>query len=571
MICVNTNLSNELIYPCDRLIQSLDLKTGTNSLITEFQFDPRCIQTLGSNVAVGGVHETRPNRGPSPKGLFAIHNRETNETISQDLGELINNSIGLYTEPGVAETSQIKAIVCNNDNGLYFTDIDNSRIALTGTIKFPAPLNHASISPSRKTIVVCGDTQQIYLCPRDGDRPYLANTGTGSSSSGSSVRGGWQTLETLDTWSEYGFSTGFHSSGVVFGVAFQPGVAQLFDMRNLAEPLTQIYSTRPKEWPGAFRCLKFSQGPDDLLFISEQMGRVHAIDLRNFSNHQILMVPPQLSEGFGTATEGDIINQEGGKDTIQFYDDMLKSGEAFPLVVNETEVHQMFSENTNNSPPMILDYDEYPPLSNTSVMEDQPLDLHIDLPVLEEDDTPLPPLGSWPLPPPSSAARRASTSMISGSGNGIRDLRMDGVSLSTRRTSGGSSSNGGRGSLSPPPAAGSHGTQISGTGRNSGYFYRGRRMSATQIYQSLRHLTSPTITTSSNTMWNSGRQFDALQHHYPMHPVINTRSSQTEHGVSGIAWTDSEGGGLVVGTEFGVGVWAVDQVARRTFPDYEKR
>lgn len=580
MICTNTALPNELIYPCDRTVRSIDLKTTSNKLITQFDFDPRCIQTLGNNVAVGGLHDTRPNRGHSPKGLFAVYNRETNQTLSQELGELINNSISLYTEPGASETSPIKAIICNNDNRLYFADVDNSRIALTGRIKFPAPLNHASISPSKKTIVACGDTQQIYLCPRDGDRPYVANTGTGSTSSGSTIRGVWQTSETLDTWSDYGFSTGFHSSGIVFGVAFQPGVAQLFDMRNLAEPLTQIYSTRPKDWPGAFRCLKFSQGPEDLLFISEQMGRVHMIDLRNFSNHQILMVPPQLSEGI-YSTEENIV-QEGGKEIIQLYDDMLKSGEAFPLVVNETEVHQMFAEHSNSNAPTITGYDDFPPLDANNLRSNHDNDIA----VLEEDAplrTPLnAPLGS-PLGPSRfsrySVERRASTSIISG--DTISELRMDGVSLSARRTSGSSSTGSGIVSLSPPPPAARSNPSTGSSGQSNGLYYRGRRMSATQTYQSLRYLTSPTSLAPSSGSgnnfgggWSSGagnRHFDATQHHHPMHPTINTRSPQTEHGVSGIVWTDFEGGGLVVGTENGVGFWPVDQVARRTFPDYEKR
>lgn len=598
--------------------------TGTNKAITEFTFDPRCVQTLGSNVAVGGLHDMRSTRNHNAKGLFAVHNRDTDETLCQELGELINNSISLYSEPGTAETAQLKAIICNNDSKLYFADIENSRIALTGRIRFPHPLNHASISPSRKTIVACGDTQQIYLCPRDGDRPYLANTGTGSSSSGRDIGlpAGWQTTETIDTWSEFGFSTGFHSSGVVFGVAFQPGVAQLFDIRNLSEPLTQIYSTRPKEWPGAFRCLKFSQGPEDLLFLSEQMGRVHIVDLRNFSNHQILMVPPQLSEdgeiGGMTSGMGDsaIESQEGsggshGHGTIQFYDDMLKSGEAFPLEVNATEVHQMLADHSSSSP-IIFDNHEFPPLTGDLARRRRDSD---DLAI--EDEDMVPSMGGssgsarnsadWHGVTPS--IRRTSTSMIND--NGIRDLRMDGVSLSTVRRGSVSGSTGPRPQQSPPPATqtgptasqpqfGQPVAQVQSSSSSLDPYnviYRGRRMTTNQMYNSLRYLTNTSGGSGSGSTSGSGltsgsaigslsglgpsfslsyrTSFDASRHHHPVHPsaggVGGTRNVQTERGVSGIAWTDFEGGQLVVGTDSGVGVWSVDQVARRTFPDYEKR
>lgn len=633
LICVNTASSNELIYPCDRVVRSIDLKTGNNKPITEFSFDPRCIQTLGSNVAVGGLNDARPSRGHSSKGLFAVHNREQNETATQELGELINNSISFYSEPGTSETSQLKAIVCNNDNRLYFTDIETSRIAITGRIKFPAPLNHASISPNRKTIVACGDTPQIYLCPKDGDRPYVANAGTGSTSSGRLPRGNWQTTETIETWSEYGFSTGFHSSGVVFGVAFQPGVAHLFDIRNLSEPLTQIYSTRPKEWPGAFRCLKFSQGPEDLLFLSEQMGRVHVVDLRNFSNHQILMVPPQLSEsagGSGCVDEGE----SDGRDIIQFYDDMLKTGEAFPWEVNETEVHQMQTEQHINSS-SVFDYDEFQQLN--SVAEQRQYGVHrtvaADDVAVEDDEMPSAP-SLISAPPP---LRRTSMSTIS-SDNGIRDLRMDGVSLSTMRRGSGSFGNNG---INPaqimqqsPPSQASSNNQFRHQSPNSlpsfvipssySAYSRGRRMSANQMYNSLRYLSGSgsgsgsgsrsgssfgsgsgsvgggggllgtrSNSTGASSMAPFGRPFDATRHHFPSHSVISStaatamasttstgglvsaavtaRNAQTERGISGIAWTDYEGGKLVVGTDSGVGVWSVDQVARRTFPDYEKR
>lgn len=493
--------------------------------------------------------------------------------MCQDVGELINNSIALYTDGDAG----LNAIVCNNDNGLYFVDVAPERIEITQRMKFAAPLNHASISPSRKTIVACGDTQQIYLCPRDGDRPYSAGTGRGRTSSGtdSNSGAGWNITETLGTWSDYGFSTGFHNSGVVFGVAFQPGVAQLFDMRNLSEPLTQIYSTRPKEWPGAFRCLKFSGGPEDLMFVSEQMGRVHVVDLRNFENHQVLMVPEELSSLGGNSDHFGQNTNETGESVINLYEDMLKSGEAVPPVVNELEVHQMFSDQPVNS--NILDYDEYPPLPGDTERRGSSSE---DSAILEDEDMRVSPSESWAGVTPNM--RRASTSMISAD-SGIRDLRMDGVSLSNSRSGGG----GGVGlQLSPTvaPLQSSSSqlpnlTSVAGSGYSVYYLSRhvSRRMSQATLINSLRYLTSASGSGSGGLAHSSSYgapayRFDAGLHHHPPHHIpSSSRSSQTEHGVSGIAWTEYEGGKLVVGSDNGVGVWDIDGVARRTFPDYERR
>lgn len=571
-MCVNTSNPAELLYPCDQSVRALDLKTGANSEVIDFTFDPRCLGTLGNYVAVGGLQELRNSRGHNPKGLFALYNRETGEMAYQDIGGLINNSITLYSDG--EHDSELKAIVCNNDNKLYFLDLAYSSIQITQGMKFSAPLNHASISPNRKIVVACGDTQQIYLCPRDGDRTIYPGMGTGSTSSGVDTTSGsrWRLKETLSTWSDYGFSTGFHASGVVFGVAFQPGVVQLFDMRNLSEPLTQIYSTRPKDWSGAFRCLKFSSGPEDLLFVSEQMGRVHAIDLRNFENHQILMVPDQLSSvrTYSQPTEETgISSSNSNKSVINLYEDMLKSGEALPPVVNDTEVDQMLSD--HGMVTVVGDFDEFSDFSRRSSAEDSSA-------IVEDDDTPTPNAAftteGWNGVTPNM--RRASTSVLSPD-SGIRDLRMDGVSLSNSRPIG----------LSGSPTAPSQytGTQrsnssSSGTGYNVQHLSRhlSRRMSQTTLINSLRYLASATsnVGTSNgaghyNGYSTSMYRFDAGLHHHPPHHSPSIRASQTEHGVSGIAWTEHEGGKLVVGSDSGIGVWNVDGVARRTFPDYERR
>jgi len=189
----------------------------------------------------------------------------------------------------------------------------------------------------------------------------------------------------------------------MFGGAFQDGMSRLYDVRNLNIPLAKIKSTRPNELMGAFRCLKFSNGPEDLMFLSEQMERVHIVDLRDFDNHQVLTVP-------GTFSCSD-------------YTEALTTNELAPL--------------------------------------------------------------STPASPPAGQSES---------------------------------------SLSP----------------------------SSPIIQSYQ---------------------DVVSHHQPSRfPRLQPRQTQqSEYGLSGISWTDHNGGSVVVGTGNGIGVWKIDGWARRTFPSFTIR
>lgn len=340
MVCVSTKFTNEVIYPRDNNIFALNLSTGLTHKVTTFNFSPGCIQTSKDLIAVGALQQLgqAPHTNPDYRGLFAVHNRQTGTKLSKAIGGCINNSICLYSE---AEHSQYKALISNNDMYLYIVDINNSDIQISTKISFLASLNHASISPDRKTIVACGDVRQLYVChPEEPCRSSLTAVNT--------TKNNWRVSDQLNVSSSYGFSTSFHESGVIFGGAFQDGVANLYDMRNLSHPLTRIYSTRPNNYLGAFRSLKFSQGLSDMVVISENESRVHIIDVCNFSNHQVLTIPEKLTffnpqsytATFAANSEGreDISKQSWstGYDSrlIQQYDEMIVSGDALKYVPN---------------------------------------------------------------------------------------------------------------------------------------------------------------------------------------------------------------------------------------------
>lgn len=244
----------------------MDLFSGKDSVVAEFDFRPRCLQNYKDVLVTGGLHEDH-GVGGSQKGLLAVHNMVTGDQVSRDLGDLINNSVCLYSDTN----DKIDAIVCNNDCSLYFLEIMDSQCVVSDSMRLDTPFNHASISPDHKTVVACGDNPNIIICNRKGTS-------------------GWTMSDNLNSGSDSGFSTAWHSSGILFGVAFQDGTARLYDIRNLKQPLTEIKSSCP-EMAGAFRCIKFSNGCEDMLFLTEQVERVHVVDIRDFDNHQVLTVP----------------------------------------------------------------------------------------------------------------------------------------------------------------------------------------------------------------------------------------------------------------------------------------
>lgn len=407
-----------MFYPCDRAIHSLDLSNGKDTVVADFDFEPRCLQTTANVIIGGGLQDltdirdtgrdSRLSASPA-RGLFAVHNRYTGDYYSGELGDFINNAVSLYED----SPTRLRAVVCNNDCSLYFTDIHNSSFEVSESIKLTSPLNHAAVSPDGKMIVACGDTPKLMMLTQGESQ-------------------GWSLNKVFDSKSDRGFSVAFHPSGVVFGAAFEDGMARLYDTRSLKMPLAEIKTTRPMEMNGAFRCLKFSTGPEDLVFISEQMHRVHIVDLRDFQNHQVLTVPTLLSP---------------------------------------------------------------PPSSNDNDHDDSPSGPTLSSPALSSSSSP--PASSSPS---SSAASSA-----------------------------------------PRPVLQSF-EEVMGVAYDAGSEFD--RYRVTNGY------------------------FDPSTQAYTPAYARYSRYGHDDSGISGLTWSEHDGGCLVVGTDTGVGLWKVDGWGRRTFPAY---
>lgn len=216
------------------------------------------------------------------KGLFSFYNPEFDQLNTVKVGEMINNDVTLYK----STNNSFQSYICNNDTFLYCVDINNSDLKCFNRINCESNtcLNNVIKNPtSDKILTATGDSSLIFLIDPTSKDSIIKTIKSGHDSGG--------------------FGVDYHANGLLFSTVFQDGVCQIYDIRNLSQNLIEIKSTRPGHQSGAFRVVKFSPENDlnDLLIISEHVGRVHLIDLRNLNydnvdDHQVVVIPSALTK-----------------------------------------------------------------------------------------------------------------------------------------------------------------------------------------------------------------------------------------------------------------------------------
>ncbi|EDO19346.1 hypothetical protein Kpol_1036p93 [Vanderwaltozyma polyspora DSM 70294] len=340
----NTTTKDKKYLSSNRLIS--EFNTPSNCVV-DFNFKPRCFTESNGLIACGGLigpddkgfptnwsrlsHEV--NNGvqlPPPaspiklsnssvlqdhsnysnqnlwKGILSIHNTETGVSQSLIMGQFINNCVTMHSKGN----QEVDLYSCNNDNHMYQCNISNRGVELVrrySDLKFA--LNNVALSNDASLMVISGDSNKFALYRKNEiDGQFSLSYDTQPQWGNSTAR-----VERIPRFalpdntsavdhiyeapnSDHGFYSSFSENDLQFATLFQNGVCLLYDVRKMSSPLAEINSTRPYSHSGAFRVCKFSYGLDDLLFISEHQGRVHVIDTRNFTNHQVIMIPDKFKE-----------------------------------------------------------------------------------------------------------------------------------------------------------------------------------------------------------------------------------------------------------------------------------
>ncbi|GEQ68000.1 hypothetical protein JCM33374_g1666 [Metschnikowia sp. JCM 33374] len=295
--------TGQVFHTVDENIRVLSMKSRRHKLgslrsrnYVSLPYRPRCFHHApGGLVVTGGVLTTSSKAysmnlpalasefachsyRKQAKGLFSVYRPGMEQEMTFQLGDMINNAVKIYPQQNTR--SAYTAYACNNDSGLYMVDISNSGIRGKRRIICEAntSLNNVHRSNDGRIVTATGDSGSIFLLDTASPHPVA---------------------KTITTPHDSGFGISYHSNEVVFAVAFQDGTCTMFDLRNTSVPLHEIHSTRPGHSSGAFRTCRFVKSPiQDLLVISEHLGRVHLIDSRDFSaqNHQVMVFPFALDQ-----------------------------------------------------------------------------------------------------------------------------------------------------------------------------------------------------------------------------------------------------------------------------------
>ncbi|XP_010929847.1 uncharacterized WD repeat-containing protein C2A9.03 isoform X2 [Elaeis guineensis] len=158
----------------------------------------------------------------------------------------ITNAIDIYKD----SSGGIRFMASNNDCGVR--DYDVETFQLLNHFQFPWSVNHTSISPDGKLVVVVGDD-------RDGS---LVDSRNG------------KVLFSLVGHLDYSFASAWHPDGQTFATGNQDKTCRVWDIRNLSSSVTVLKGNL-----GAVRSIRYSSDGQFLLF-AEPADFVHIYSTR---------------------------------------------------------------------------------------------------------------------------------------------------------------------------------------------------------------------------------------------------------------------------------------------------
>lgn len=554
-----------------------DVYNQAYASVEDQSFDVQPITINDSNIL---SDQTTYSNTRSWKGIVSVYNRRTNLNITRKLGQYINNCVELFEH----SNSQFNLYTCNNDGHLYQCEINNSDFLLKrrfADLKFA--LNNAAISHNGSLMCVTGDSNKFALYKKNAlsdvfTLNYDNLSGKQSEMIGSNCQQKHKRIPryALNDSTSYvdhifevpgadnGFFTSFSENDMMMATVFQNGNCCVYDVRNMEEPLTQIHTTRSQgsvPQSGAFRICKFSEGMEDLLFISEHQQRVHVVDTRNFMNRQVIMVPYKYKNTEFYETEG--------QDSSTYYDDSENWHEpGLRNPSNRFSERRRTSEPSNTRNPFITAATRLP------IQQLQPTILPyssisdstsgLDESVSDSEDSAIVDYDVQDLINGTGSTESRSRQRIHSDSNFT--VRRYSTS-STRRpsilvdenTSGSTPSNAGQNTLEE------NSTRTSNMNFNA---------DGLESRSSIDQLISGTTTTipgvRSFGQMHIRPLFRRPRGNFSGNTPEDFNEDKEECNISGIEWLqDEEGSSLVIGTDYGIIKWNINYWARRSFPSYD--
>ncbi|KAK7271407.1 hypothetical protein RJT34_27274 [Clitoria ternatea] len=159
----------------------------------------------------------------------------------------ITNAIEIYACPSGA----VHFTASNNDCGIK--DFDMEKFQLSKYFRFPWPVNHSSVSPNGKLLLIVGDNPEGMLVDSQNGK----------------------TLETLSGHFDYSFASSWHPDGVTFATGNQDKTCRIWDLRNLSKSVAVLKGNL-----GAIRSIRYTSD-GKYMAVAEPADFVHVYDVKS--------------------------------------------------------------------------------------------------------------------------------------------------------------------------------------------------------------------------------------------------------------------------------------------------
>ncbi|KAE8677251.1 actin-related protein 8-like [Hibiscus syriacus] len=165
----------------------------------------------------------------------------------------ITNAVDIYATPSGA----VHFTASNNDCGVR--DFDMEKYQLSKHFHFLWPVNHTSLSPDGKLLIIVGDNPDVMLVDSD----------TG------------KTVMPLHGHLDYSFASAWHPDGVTFATGNQDKTCRIWDVRNLSESVAVLKGNL-----GAIRSIRYTSD-GRYMAMAEPADFVHVYDVKSgYENEQ---------------------------------------------------------------------------------------------------------------------------------------------------------------------------------------------------------------------------------------------------------------------------------------------
>ncbi|CAN4096882.1 unnamed protein product [Withania somnifera] len=159
----------------------------------------------------------------------------------------ITNAVDIYNTASGA----LHFIASNNDCGVR--DFDMEKFQLSNHFRFPWPVNHASLSPDGKLLVIVGDNAEgILVDSRNG-----------------------KAVAPLCGHVDYSFASAWHPDGVTFATGNQDKTCRIWDLRNLSKSITVLKGNL-----GAIRSIRYTSD-GRFMAMAEPADFIHVFDVKS--------------------------------------------------------------------------------------------------------------------------------------------------------------------------------------------------------------------------------------------------------------------------------------------------